>query len=420
VTIFEIKSVTEDDRFVERESRGGAIPRHKLIDRMPITALRFERSQAYDHGDLGVLQIGNSELTSDRNSAPSRRTERLSENKPAARDKPAAKDSSLRPASQIRLCFKCSSSSCHRSCLTSLLSNPSTVFQYGVSIFLLDNGKQFHIMARVPQSKTTVSPYKVQVLDRALAALAILAARSSDCSLAELCPALKLHKSTVHRLMMVLEQHRLVVKSPETGRYRLGLRLYELGSRAIDGLDLRGRARPYLDRLQDEFGETVFFCILDEGQVFYVEKVESQRSVRTACTVGSRAPAYCTAVGKAMLAELPEAEVNKIVQRWGLKAITPNTITTASALKAELKAVRSRGYAIDDEEKEEGLRCIGAAVRSHSGKLAAAMSISGPAFRMTKERVPEIGRALMEAAGNLSAELGYQAIAAGPARRAAS
>ncbi len=274
--------------------------------------------------------------------------------------------------------------------------------------FLLDNRKSSHIMARVPQSKTPDSPYKVQVLDRALAALAILANSSSDCSLAELCPAMKLHKSTVHRLMMVLEQHRLVVKNPETGRYRLGLRLYELGSRAIEGLDLRGRARPYLDRLQAEFGETVFFCILDEGQVFYVEKVESQRSVRTACTVGSRAPAYCTAVGKAMLAELSEEEVNKIVRRWGLKPVTPNTITTASALKVELKAVRSRGYAIDDEEKEEGLRCIGAAVRSHSGKLAAAMSVSGPAFRMSKERVPEIGRALMRAANELSAELGYE------------
>jgi DNA-binding IclR family transcriptional regulator len=275
-------------------------------------------------------------------------------------------------------------------------------------------------MARVPQSETPDSPYKVQVLDRALAALAILANSSSDCSLAELCPAMKLHKSTVHRLMMVLEQHRLVVKNPETGRYRLGLRLYELGSRAIEGLDLRGRARPYLDRLQAEFGETVFFCILDEGQVFYVEKVESQRSVRTACTVGSRAPAYCTAVGKAMLAELSEAEVNKIVRRWGLKPVTPNTIRTASALKVELKAVRSRGYAIDDEEKEEGLRCIGAAVRSHSGKLAAAMSVSGPAFRMSKERVPEIGRALMEAATKLSAELGYQAPSAELVQSAAS
>jgi DNA-binding IclR family transcriptional regulator len=274
-------------------------------------------------------------------------------------------------------------------------------------------------MARVPRSKTSDSPYKVQVLDRALAALAILAKSSSDCSLAELCPALKLHKSTVHRLMMVLEQHRLVVKNADTGRYRLGLRLYELGSKAIDGLDLRGRARPYLDRLQVEFGETVFFCILDEGQVFYVEKVESQRSVRTHCTVGSRAPAYCTAVGKAMLAELPDAEVSEIVRRWGLKEVTANTITTASALKTELKAVRARGFAIDDEEKEEGLRCVGAAVRSHSGKLAAAMSISGPAFRITKERVPEIGRAVMRAANELSVELGYEGAALELVRKAA-
>lgn len=267
---------------------------------------------------------------------------------------------------------------------------------------------QFHNMARVPHSKTARSPYRVQVLDRALAALAVLAESASDCSLAELCPALGLHKSTAHRLMMVLEQHRLVVKSAETGRYKLGLRLYELGSRAIDGLDLRGRARPYLVKLQERFGETVFFCILDEGQVFYMEKVESQQSVRTACTVGSRAPAYCTAVGKAMLSELPEAEVVAIVRKSGLKAITPKTITTLARLKSELKAVRVRGYAIDDEEKEDGLRCVGASVRAHSRKLSAAMSISGPAFRMTRERIPEIGQALMEAADNLSAELGYQ------------
>jgi DNA-binding IclR family transcriptional regulator len=148
--------------------------------------------------------------------------------------------------------------------------------------------------------------------------------------------------------------------------------------------------------------------------------VESQRSVRTACTVGSRAPAYCTAVGKAMLAELPEAEVNAIVRSSGLKAITANTITTAAELKTELKAVRARGYAIDDEEKEEGLRCIGAAVRAHSRKLVAAMSISGPAFRMTKERIPEVGQALLQAAGELSTELGYQGLPIETLRRAAS
>jgi DNA-binding IclR family transcriptional regulator len=275
-------------------------------------------------------------------------------------------------------------------------------------------------MARMPRPATYRSPYRVQVLDRALAALEILANREGECSLVDLCAEMKLHKSTVHRIAMVLEQHRLVDKNPDNGRYRLGLRLFEFGSKAIAAVDLRGRARPYLDRLQRQFGETVFFCILDDGQVFYVEKVESQQSVRTACTVGSRAPAYCTAVGKAMLAELPDAEVSKIVRRWGLKPVTANTITTASALKAELKIVRTRGYAIDDEEKEEGLRCIGAAVRSHSGKLAAAMSVSGPAFRMTKERLPEIGRALMDAAGKLSAELGYQTASAELVQSAAS
>ena len=263
-------------------------------------------------------------------------------------------------------------------------------------------------MARVPHSKTHKSPYRVQVLDRALAALEILADRASECSLTELCTMMKLHKSTVHRLMMVLEQHRLVDKNPDTGRYRLGLKLFELGSKALGTTDLRRHARPYLDRLQRELGETVFLCMLDEGQVFYLEKIESQQSVRTGCTVGSRAPVHCTAVGKAMLAELPDAEVNEIVRRRGLKAMTENTITSASALKTELKAIRSRGYAIDNEEKEEGLRCVSAAVRGDSGKLLAALSVSGPAFRVTRERVPEIGKAVMLAASELSEQLGHR------------
>jgi DNA-binding IclR family transcriptional regulator len=252
-------------------------------------------------------------------------------------------------------------------------------------------------MAPMPRIETKTSPYRVQVLDRALAALEVLAGTQKDCSLVELCKALKLHKSTVHRLMMVLEQHRLVDKNPETGAYHLGLKLFEFGSKAIAALDPRRHARPYLDRLQAEVGETVFFCILDDGQVLYLEKV------------GSRAPAYCTAVGKAMLAELPEAEVNDIIRRSGLKPVTANTITTPAALKAELRSVRSRGYAIDNEEKEPGLRCVSAAVRGHSGKLLAAISVSGPAFRITKERLPAIGEVVMRAAQDLSAEFGYRA-----------
>jgi DNA-binding IclR family transcriptional regulator len=275
-------------------------------------------------------------------------------------------------------------------------------------------------MARVPQYKTKASPYKVQVLDRALEILRVLGERQNDCGLSELCAELKLHKSTVHRLTMVLEQHRLVDKNPETGRYRLGLKLFEFGSKAISALDLRRHSKPYLNRLLQEIEETVHFCILDDGQVFYVEKVEPERSVRMACTVGSRAPAYCTAVGKAMLAELPEAEVNHIVRRWGLKPITENTITSPTALRTELRTIRSRGFAIDDEEKEVGLRCVGAAVRGHSGKLIAAISVSGPAFRVTKERIPDIGKAVMRAASELSVELGYQAAPLELVRTAAS
>jgi DNA-binding IclR family transcriptional regulator len=286
--------------------------------------------------------------------------------------------------------------------------------------FLLDNGNHIHIMRRVPQSKTGKSPYRVQVLDRALAALEVLANSSTECSLAEICSTLKLHKSTVHRLMMVLEQHRLVEKNVDTGRYRLGLKLYEFGSKAFGAIDLRRQARPYLDRLQREISETVFFCMLDDGQVFYIEKIESHQSVRTGCTVGSRAPAYCTAVGKAMLAELPDAEVNEIIRRWGLKAITPNTITSPLALKAELRAIRLRGYAIDNEEKEPGLRCLSAPVRNDTGKLLAALSVSGPAFRVTKERIPEIGKAVMQAAGELSHDLGYRPAAMKLVREAVS
>src|SRR5260370_25832865 len=121
-----------------------------------------------------------------------------------------------------------------------------------------------------------------------------------------------------------------------------------------------------------------------------------------------------------MLAELPEGEVSKIVRRWGLKPVTANTIKTATALKAELSGVRSRGYAIDDEEKEEGLRCVSAVVRGHSGQLFAAMSVSGPAFRLTKERIPTIGEGVMKAANELSAGLGYKATPLKVVRRAAS
>ncbi|HYY70513.1 MAG TPA: IclR family transcriptional regulator [Terriglobales bacterium] len=258
----------------------------------------------------------------------------------------------------------------------------------------------------MPQSGT--SPYRVQVLDRALAVLDALARTSESPTLAELSAELKLHKSTVHRLLMVLERHKLIERSTAGGRYRLGLKLFELGTRAVSHLDLRERARPLLERLMLETGETVHFGILDDTEIVYLDKVEPARSVRMASSIGRRNPAYCTAMGKVILAHLPEFQVEAIVRKHGLRAMTANTITSLAELKAELGAIRGRGYAVDYEEIEEGVRCVGCAVRDFSGAPVAAISVSGPAFRLTKEKIKRLAEPVREAANVLSLELGFK------------
>jgi DNA-binding IclR family transcriptional regulator len=256
-------------------------------------------------------------------------------------------------------------------------------------------------------AKAKKSPYRIQVLDRALAILDVLGSQRDESSLAQLSATVELHKSTTHRLMIVLERHRLVAKNPETGRYRLGLKLFELGSKAIASKDLLQHSLPHLHRLVEETQETVHLCILDEGEMLYLQKIEPQRSVRMASSIGRRAPAHSTAVGKVILAELPEQEVEAMILQHDLKSSTPNTITSPEAFRAELRVTRTRGYSIDDEENEEGVRCVGAAVRDHSGRPVAAISVSGPSFRITKEKVPSIARVLVKAALALSHDLGF-------------
>jgi len=240
-----------------------------------------------------------------------------------------------------------------------------------------------------------------------LAILEILSAGGPDLSLGEISDRLKLHKSTAHRLIMVLERHKLIERNSVNGRYRLGLKLFELGTRAVSRLDLRERSRPFLERLVLETGETVHLCILDNTEVVYLDKVEPERSVRMASSVGRRNPAYCTAVGKAMLAYLPDTMVENVARKHGLKAMTANTITSLLELKTELATIRDQGYSIDNEEIEEGVRCVGCVVRDFSGGPVAAISVSGPAFRLTRQKVRIVARPVIVAANMLSAELGF-------------
>ena len=238
------------------------------------------------------------------------------------------------------------------------------------------------------------SPYKVQVLDRALAVVDAIAEQQEPTSLTDLAAKLQLNKSTVHRLVMILERHRVIERDLQTGRYRLGMRLFELGSIAISRFDIREKARHHIEQLHYEVNESVHLCTLDGGEILYLDRVEPTRSVRMECRVGKRNPAHCTSVGKAMMAWLPEREVDQILRQHGMVRRTPATMTTPAELKADLNLVRARGYAIDDEEVEEGVRCVGVAVVGYDGRPLAAISVSAPSFRLSMEKVPVVAASI--------------------------
>jgi DNA-binding IclR family transcriptional regulator len=250
--------------------------------------------------------------------------------------------------------------------------------------------------------------YKVQALDRAFAVLDLLGESETPLGLAQVASALQLHKSTAHRFLMVLERHRMVERTAG-GKFRLGLRLFDLGNRAIDQYDLRDRAQPHLRRLVAETEETAHLCILEGTHVIYIDKIEPARSVRMITRIGASNPAYCTSVGKAILAFLPEERFSDLLPRIRFERFTHRTISTAEALRAEIEKTRRRGYAVDDEELEEGLRCIAVPVLDAQRLPVAAVSVSGPSFRVTAQKLPQIANHLLQCVRGISADMGFVA-----------
>ncbi len=260
----------------------------------------------------------------------------------------------------------------------------------------------------MPSRATEGGRYRVQVLERALRLLDLLAQSDADLGPTELGERLGLHRSTTHRLLKVLEQHQLIRKSQVEGKYGLGIKLFELGSRVVPQGDVATRAQPFLRRLVDLAGETAHVCVLNDAEMVSVANVEGPWTLRTPSTVGRRTPLYCTSVGKALMAYLPKAEQARLLDRVKLVRRTKRTLTTRAALEAELQLVRRRGFAMDNEEIEEGLRCVGAPIFNHRGDVVAAISVAGPVFRVTRQRLPEIVRAVKHAGRELSRDLGYR------------
>lgn len=240
---------------------------------------------------------------------------------------------------------------------------------------------------------------------KGLVLLEAMANSEKSCGVTELASQLALTKSNVHRLLQGLVHQGFARKVPETGRYELTVKLWELGAKVFQRLDLRREALPYMKLLADETQETVHLSILDGTDVLYVEKIDSPQPVRAYTTVGGRAPAQCVATGKAMLAWAPEEVIAQVAEQ--LQRYTPRSIVTAQELHRQLQRTRLLGYAVNTGEWREQVIGVAAPVRDATGAVVGALGISGPAERITDQVISDSVPRLIELAGSISARLGY-------------
>ena len=235
-----------------------------------------------------------------------------------------------------------------------------------------------------------------------------------ELAITTLAQRLGLAKSTVHRLASTLTSSGFLEQNRDTGRYRLGVALFELGALVRRRMDVANVARPHLRELLEKTGETVQLGIVDHLSVLYVYEMESRRAIRMAAAVGARAPLHCTAVGKVLLAFQPADYIRETLER-GPPAFTEKTVTRRDELLALLEDVRLRDYAVDDEESESGLRAIAAPVRNQNGMVIAALGVAAPVQRMNKKVMQTTVPTVMSIAQAVSTRLGFT-----PGRRRAS
>jgi DNA-binding IclR family transcriptional regulator len=255
------------------------------------------------------------------------------------------------------------------------------------------------------RARTAVPP--VEAVRRALRILSCFSLERPEIGVSDLARELGLHKSTIHRLLTTLESEGFI-RQTQDSRYALSWKLFELGAAVPAWQGIRQLVLNVLNPLVTTTGETAHLAVLDGEEVLYLEKVESRHRLRMPSAVGRRVPAYCTALGKAMLADLDGQARERILARAPFPALTRHTRTTAAALRSELTRVRTQGYALDEEELEDGLMCVAAPVRDASGMTCAAISIAGPASRIGRRLESDID-AVRAAAKQLSQQLGPHA-----------
>jgi len=249
--------------------------------------------------------------------------------------------------------------------------------------------------------------YPIKALDKSLSVLDLLLKKDSAMNMTELAKKLGFYPSTVHRILDTLKQWDYVERDSQTQKYQLGLKALELGMAKLHQMDLPREIAPYLKALVKQCNETVHLGVLKEGEVLYLAKEESSQTIRMCSYVGKRTSLYCSALGKVLLAYFSKEERRQILGKKVLLPLTENTITDRRELEKELNKVKEQGFALDREENEKDIRCVAAPIRNYHGKVIAAISISGPAFRIDKNTQNKLKRALLETSKKISERLGY-------------
>nr|WP_106780720.1 IclR family transcriptional regulator [Lysinibacillus timonensis] len=248
----------------------------------------------------------------------------------------------------------------------------------------------------------------VQSIERAFIILERLSEHPSGMQITKLARETNLSKSTVHRLLSTLIELQYVNKDLETERYYISYRALYLTRNILSNSSLISVAKPILQRLVNEINETIHLCLEENGEVVYIDKIESNQTIRMYSSIGSRAPMYCTGVGKMLLSGKDENVLHDMISKVQFTKRTNNTILTPTDLLDEIDRIRKCGYALDNIENEEGIRCIAAPIYDFSGKIIASFSISGPSSRVTLERIEEeLAEKILETSRTISFQLGY-------------
>ncbi|WP_213996066.1 IclR family transcriptional regulator [Tepidanaerobacter syntrophicus] len=253
----------------------------------------------------------------------------------------------------------------------------------------------------MPQDNT------VQSVERAFKILEELATEKEGLGVTELASRIGLHKSTVHRMLTTLLSLGYVEQNTSSEKYRLGMKILFLAEAILDRMDIRREAHDLLEELSSKANEAVHLVVPDGFHAVYIDKLDSNKTIRMFSQIGRTVPLHASAVGKAILAFADKEFVEEAIKQ-GLTKFTKNTITNPKELLKHLEIVRKQGFAIDDEENEEGIRCIAAPVFDYTGKVIGAISISGPTVSMTHEKVERLSKDVIDCANKISQRMGWQ------------